>query len=388
LLLLLLLILPLRAHLLNMTRVQVTFAESPSVEILLEVDLTQTLGSGEAYFTLSRLPVAQQKPAVLRLLPGLLNDLQFKAGEQVIPLDLVEFNLPQKSRAEFEDYYVGKMARLVLHGTLPAGRAPFQIVCAPGAHLEFPLAITQVFPSRKFRATRWIETPGEHTTPLDYDHVEANDTVAPVWVPVNESGYAHWQRVALVQGAALVRFLGLGFRHIVPEGTDHILFVLGLFFLGLGWKKLLSQTSVFTVAHGTTLFLSTRGIFTLPPWFVEPAIAASITFIAVENIWRPRLSPSRLFLVFAFGLIHGLGFASSLNEVPMPRHEYGMALLGFNFGVDFGQLFIIGCAFLVVGWWRNKTWFHGRIAVPGSALIALVGAYWMVERIWNYAHGG
>jgi hydrogenase/urease accessory protein HupE len=378
---------PLQAHLLNMTRVLVTFSETSRIEVTIEADLTQTLGSPEVYYSLSRQPPDKQKPALVQVLPRVLADLQFKTGETPLVLELQQFSVPQKSRAEFEDYYVGKMTKLVLFGTLPPQRLPFQIVCAPGAHIEFPLAITQVFPSRKFRSTRWIETPGEHTQPLDYDKAEANDTVSPVFIPIQESTYSHWQRVILVQGTALLRFLNLGFHHIIPKGTDHILFVLGLFFLGIGWRKLLSQTTVFTIAHGTTLFLSTKGIFTLPPWFVEPAIACSITFIAVENIFNPKLSVSRLLLVFAFGLIHGLGFASSLNEVPMPQHEYAVALLGFNFGVDFGQLFIIGCAFFLVGWWRHHSWFRSRITVPASCLIALIGAYWAVERILNYAHG-
>jgi hypothetical protein len=182
-----------------------------------------------------------------------------------------------------------------------------------------------------------------------------------------------WQQLAM--------YLRLGFHHIVPEGIDHILFVLGLFFLGITWRKLLSQTTVFTVAHATTLFLSTYGIFRLPSHYVEPAIALSISYIAFENVFRPRLGPGRLAIVFCFGLIHGLGFASSLSDVPFPKHQFIFALLGFNFGVDFGQLFVIGCAFALVGWFRNKPWFRARIAIPCSLVIAAVGLFWAVQRI-------
>jgi hypothetical protein len=157
--------------------------------------------------------------------------------------------------------------------------------------------------------------------------------------------------------------------------------VLGLFFLGITWRKLLSQTTVFTVAHATTLFLSTYGIFRLPALYVEPAIALSIAVIATENILRPQLAPGRLVIVFGFGLIHGLGFASSLSDVPFPRHDFLVALLGFNFGVDFGQLFVIALAFLAVGWFRNKNWFRGRIAIPCSLIIAAIGLVWAVQRI-------
>jgi hypothetical protein len=188
-----------------------------------------------------------------------------------------------------------------------------------------------------------------------------------------------WQR-------QLALYLRLGFRHIIPEGTDHILFVLGLFFLGITWRKLIAQTTVFTVAHATTLFLSTYGIFRLPSRIVEPAIALSIAFIAIENVVSPRLGPGRLAVVFGFGLVHGLGFASSLSDIPFPKHDFIVALLGFNFGVDWGQLFVIGLAFLAVGWFRNRAWFHSRVEVPGSLAIAAIGLFWAGQRIYFYSH--
>ncbi len=126
-------------------------------------------------------------------------------------------------------------------------------------------------------------------------------------------------RFWLVQAGTLWRYLKLGFDHIIPDGADHILFVLGLFFFGLSWRKLLSQTTVFTVAHATTLYLSSRGIFSLPAWLVDPGIALSITFIAFENIFRPRLSVGRLAVVFFFGLVHGLGFASGSEGVGLAQ---------------------------------------------------------------------
>lgn len=182
----------------------------------------------------------------------------------------------------------------------------------------------------------------------------------------------------------LWQYLRLGFKHIVPQGVDHILFVLGLFFLGITWRKLISQTTVFTIAHATTLFLSSYGIFSLPSRYVEPAIALSIAVIALENVLRPKLGPERLAIVFAFGLVHGLGFASSLSDVPFPKHDFLLALLGFNFGVDFGQLFVIAIAFAVVGWFRNRPWFLPRIAVPCSLVIAAIGLFWAVERVISY----
>jgi hypothetical protein len=99
----------------------------------------------------------------------------------------------------------------------------------------------------------------------------------------------------------------------------------------------------------------------------------------------PRLGPGRLAVVFGFGLVHGLGFAGSLSDIPFPKHDFLFALLGFNFGVDFGQLFVIGVAFLLVGWFRKEPWFRRRIAIPASLTIAAVGLYWAIQRILFYS---
>ena len=169
---------------------------------------------------------------------------------------------------------------------------------------------------------------------------------------------------------------------IFPQGIDHVLFVLGLFFLAPKWRPLLSQTTAFTIAHTTTLGLSAYGIVSLPTRVVEPLIALSIAYVAVENIWRPRLNTARIVVVFAFGLLHGLGFASSLSEVPMPRDQFFTALLAFNLGVDFGQLAVIAAAFLVVGWFRHCDWYWKGIVVPVCSVIATIGGYWTITRLF------
>ena len=106
-----------------------------------------------------------------------------------------------------------------------------------------------------------------------------------------------------------------GFGHVIPAGLDHILFVLGLFLLGRSWGPLLWQVSAFTLAHSATLALVTLGQVSASPKVVEPLIAASIALVAFENIWKPVYSLRRLLVVFAFGLVHGLGFAGGLNDL-------------------------------------------------------------------------
>ncbi len=181
---------------------------------------------------------------------------------------------------------------------------------------------------------------------------------------------------------ALAAYVPVGFDHILPRGTDHILFVLGLFFLSARLRPLLWQVTAFTLAHTVTLALGTLDVITLSPAIVEPLIALSIVFVAVENVFTRRLHRWRPMVVFGFGLLHGLGFASVLGKFGLPQDQFFAALLGFNIGVELGQLAVIAAAFLTVGlWFRNKYWYRGRIAIPASIVIALIGAYWFVERV-------
>lgn len=177
------------------------------------------------------------------------------------------------------------------------------------------------------------------------------------------------------------QFILLGFEHILPEGVDHIVFVLGLFLLSHKWRPLMWQVTAFTVAHSITLSLAVFGVVRLSPSIVEPLIAASIVFIAVENVFTSKLHAWRPIVVFLFGLLHGMGFASVLMDLGIPDGNYVNALASFNVGVELGQLTVILLAFLVVGWWRKREWYRARIVVPASCLIAIVGLYWCVERL-------
>lgn len=176
------------------------------------------------------------------------------------------------------------------------------------------------------------------------------------------------------------RYLILGFEHILPKGLDHILFVLGLFLLSTRWGPLLWQVTAFTVAHSITLALAMYGVVSLSPSIVEPLIALSIAYVALENVCTSNLKPWRPVVIFAFGLLHGLGFAGVLTELGLPRGDFATALIAFNVGVEAGQLAVIALAFLVVGWCRGRAWYRLRLAVPASLAIAAVALYWTVER--------
>ena len=133
------------------------------------------------------------------------------------------------------------------------------------------------------------------------------------------------------------RYLTLGFTHIVPHGLDHMLFVLGIYLLSGRARTVLWQVSAFTVAHSITLGLSMYGIVAVSPGIVEPLIALSIAYVAIENIFLSELKSWRVALVFGFGLLHGMGFAGALQELGLPRSEFLTALLTFNVGVEAGS---------------------------------------------------
>ncbi len=177
-------------------------------------------------------------------------------------------------------------------------------------------------------------------------------------------------------------YVVLGFTHILPKGLDHILFVLGIFLLSTRLRPVLMQVTAFTVAHSITLALSMYGLVSLPSSVVEPLIALSIVYVAIENLSTRKLHSWRVAIVFVFGLLHGMGFAGVLRELGLPRGQFVNALVAFNVGVELGQLTVIALAFVAVASWaRRREWYRTRVVVPASVCIAAVGLFWTVERI-------
>ncbi|MCB1818832.1 MAG: HupE/UreJ family protein [Gammaproteobacteria bacterium] len=177
-------------------------------------------------------------------------------------------------------------------------------------------------------------------------------------------------------------YVGAGFDHIIPDGLDHILFVTGLFLFSARIRPLLWQITMFTIAHSLTLAMAMTGLIELPARVVEPLIALSIAYVGIENVWHRQLHRSRLVLVFAFGLLHGLGFASMLSDFGMPDRAFATALISFNVGVEGGQLAVIGLAYLTLGlWFGAKPYYRSLVAIPGSVVISAVGLYWTWQRL-------
>jgi hydrogenase/urease accessory protein HupE len=185
-----------------------------------------------------------------------------------------------------------------------------------------------------------------------------------------------------VASFAARRFVVLGIEHILT-GWDHLLFLLALLLAGGGIRRALGIVTAFTAAHSLSLALAALGIVHVPPALVEPVIAASIVWVAIENLLR-RETRRRWVLAFAFGLVHGLGFASAIADAGLATQGLRTALgslLSFNLGVESGQLFVLALA--VPAAWalsRIPRLDVARATATASLVVAACGLYWIVER--------
>jgi hydrogenase/urease accessory protein HupE len=248
------------------------------------------------------------------------------------------------------------IATIRLSGAIPAGARAFTWIYA-WTFASYAMTVRR--DTSAIVSTVWLEG-GDASAPIDLTAARPpTDRVMTAW-----------------------RYLVLGFTHIVPYGFDHVLFVVGVFLLARRPRTVLWQVSAFTVAHSITLGASMLGVVTAPRELVEPLIAVSIAYVAIENVFRRELRASRVVVVFGFGLLHGLGFAGVLTELGLPPGEFVTALLAFNVGVEAGQMTVIGAAFLLVGWHcARHDWYRSRIVVPASLLIACTALYWTIERL-------
>ena len=185
------------------------------------------------------------------------------------------------------------------------------------------------------------------------------------------------------KGDAAILYMQLGYTHILPLGFDHILFMLSLFLLSPKLKPVLFQATAFTIAHSVTLGLAMYNVITPTPKIVEPIIAISIVYVALENVFSPKLKKSRIAVVFLFGLVHGMGFANALRQLGLPKDSYLSSLVMFNVGVELGQITVILTAYFLFGkWFGDKPYYRKRIVIPLSILIALIASYWTIQRLF------
>ena len=356
--------LPVMAHEIRPAVVEVHLQSDGNYQIALQVNMEAVLAgvspthsdtnespNAESYNRLRALPARKLEERIRAFWPQYGEGLRLDFDEVRSAPDLTTLDIPEPG-----DLTRARLSTLRLTGSIPSGA----------------------------KTLRWTYAPQYGGSVLRLHRAGGGDIIA-AWIREGEVS-ATYPLAGDVAGATRTAIFGqylvLGFTHILPKGLDHMLFVLGLFLLSTQLAPLLWQVTAFTLAHSITLALSMYGVIALSPSIVEPLIAASIVAVAVENLLTARLHAWRVFVVFGFGLLHGLGFAGVLTEIGLPRDEFVTGLIAFNVGVEGGQLAVIALAFLAVGYWfRKKQWYRMRVVLPLSALIALTGMYWMVERL-------
>ena len=348
------------AHPLTFTATTLTLKTNSTFEVDLQYDLDAlalgvsiTTDDTELVQTLEELSTTEFSTTLERLRRLFERRVRVRFDGTPIPfsVDFPDYGTTQTTNAEIPTV-LGLTARLV--GNIPANAETVEFF-ASRAFASVHLTIVDEIRNRE---ARMVLEQGARSTPFEFfDQYE-------------ESG-----RTSVAQ-----QYFWLGVQHIVPNGFDHILFVVGLFLLSLEIRPLVTQVTAFTLAHALTLTAAVLGFVTLSPQLVEPLIAMSVAYIAIENIVTAKLTPWRPFVVFGFGLLHGLGFANSLSVLGLPDQERLLALVMFNAGIEVGQLAVIAAAASSLGWCRNKPWYRPWIVIPASAVIATVGIIWAIER--------
>jgi len=184
-------------------------------------------------------------------------------------------------------------------------------------------------------------------------------------------------RIAVIQ-----RFLPAGVEHILV-GPDHVLFLVGLLLLGGTIRRLALIVTAFTAAHTMTLSLAALSLLNPPARIIEPLIALSIVYVGADNLLRREGRDTRAWIAFAFGFIHGFGFAYVLREMALPPRALGWSLFSFNLGVEIGQLLIVAILASVLAFVRARSEKAGRwIAVSGSVAVIAAGLFWYIERVF------
>ena len=328
------------------------------------VSNTDDAEQGDDYDAYRRLSVADLSVQFKKQWPRFAASLVGRAGREPLAFQLggieVENNV---------DLSLPRSSKVSIYSPLPDNNSPIEF--GWDAKLG-PLVVRQ-----------------QHITANSDDLYTAYLAPGSISAPIPRQGQA-----ALSTQAIITDYIKNGFIHIVPKGLDHILFVLGLFFYAARWQPLLGQVTLFTLAHSLTLFLASTGYIVVSPTVIEPMIAASIIYIAYENIRGQRMNAIRILVIFVFGLLHGLGFASVLSDIMIgdsmlnaggfASGQFILSLISFNIGVELGQLAVLAPAFLLFGVIANNAlWYRKLIALPASYLIGATGTWMLFTRVIN-----
>jgi len=355
--------LPVHAHLLNMSTVEVRLLEQHRVLVVAQLDLTRAFGSAADYFAASQIVEPLSNTEVRRQLGMAADAIQLTAGDVRIPLRATDIEFVKQTLANYESPLEWPRASVRFEGALPEQATPahlsVKINFTDGFVFEEPIATTLQSTPDELSVSRWLVT-FQSSPVLDAPSWFALDQLSPAQV-TKSSAYS-----------AIASYFSLGFWHIIPDGVDHLLFLLTIVLGVRTARSLLLSLSAYTLAHTLSYAAATLGWLPASMLNVEPLILLSIVVSALLNLQATVKALWQAAITFGFGLLHGLGFASALGGAGLPTELRLESLLGFNLGVETAQLL---CVLLVLPlWWcRRFAWYPTGLRKPGSIVIALVG---------------
>ena len=363
-----------QAHLLNMSEAIAEVDQSGHISLSLQLDLLAELGSAEAYFRAS-LSDSQQAPES-EMFMRLASAIEVVQEDSRINLRVTDVQWPRGyDLGDYEAQIAWPKTTVKLTGQLNSN-APLAIRFTSAFIFEEPVALTIRSPVTGKSKSRWL-VAGQTSPRFDPGNLEIENSNISLQDSVRQG----------------VDFSVHGFRHIVIGGWDHLLFLLALCLSARGAWQLIARISLFTLAHTLTLAMASYRLIELNAYWVELAIIGSIVFVAINNLWQtyspwktlhpsdiapsPTLLDATAIWIFLFGLLHGLGFASSLQAIEIPTDHFLISLLGFNLGVEVAQ---IGFVLVVVGIFRvlDRQRAARAIRQALSWLTALVACSWLI----------
>ena len=362
----------LSAHMLNMSDIRLNLNSNDDSEMVLRIDLGQSLMRAEDYWeAANQQKTSQQTVPLQQAISELRKDIVILTNGDRISLPEPEIIMGAASLESIKNPLTPQMAELTFKLKVPEKIESLEIRLSSNLDIPWPCLVRIDRPTMKLPMSRLLTNGSRSTGVIDLVNDQGllgNDPLTKLTMSAQS-----W--------APNLVWIAAGTQHIIPLGLDHILFILALFFLNMRLVPLIAQVTFFTLAHSVTLCLAALGIVQLSAELIEPIIAASIVYMAVNNLLTRKVATHRLSVIFLFGLVHGLGFASAL-EALFPTGDWGVkTLFLFNVGIELGQLAVLLIALLLFGWLRSDPNRKDQVYRLANLAIAGTGLYWFLQRI-------
>ncbi len=348
------------SHLLNMTTVTLSLQDQHQLSLAYQIDLSAAFKTREAYYEASLLTHPLQTPAIQAVTEQLSKALILRINGEVYPVKWTyqQFAPAQVDQSTYQNMLMWPMTRIQAQASLPDDLQIKTITGQFGAGFRFEEPIALTIKDSTQQMTRWLITMQQSP-----DFVLDQSMVQPQM--------PSWQ--------ALSHYFVLGFEHILPNGYDHLLFIFLLVLVASSVKQSLLQLTIFTCAHSITLALAFFGVVQLPSLLVELLIVASILYLDIEAFRGGQHAQQRYALIFAFGLMHGMGFASALSEQTLPQYGVLLSLLLFNLGIEMAQIVMAMLSMLLIAVLQKTGLAFKKLNQLCAAVAAVLSIYWAIS---------